>query len=45
MPAPNVDFAATLPREAATGPICVGITQAAFQGTHGVTVTGWGEAE
>lgn len=40
-PAPDAGFAATLPREKATGLICVGVTQAALQGTHGVIVTGW----
>ena len=39
--APDVNFAATLPREETPGGVCVGITQTSFQGTHRVAVTGW----
>lgn len=39
--APDMNFATTLPREEASGSICVGITQIPFHGTHRITVTGW----
>lgn len=38
--APDMNFAATLPREETTGLICVGITKTPFQGPPRIPVTG-----